>query len=174
MHIIKRVSVKWRETTIFINKVCKTAAFELRSIHNKLISIFSGNPGWFFTKSIMKKIRNWSLATISLLVILWGIYAFLFGWVVPKTASLSVPRKWNMIPLGQSKNIVHGYLGEPAVVNELKYPRYEQWVNGSKRKLYLLRIYYASDTLAEAYTIHYQYKNYQESRNYLIDSFSIQ
>lgn len=121
----------------------------------------------------MKKIRKWSFILISACIVLWGIYVFLYGWVVPKTAVLTIPRKWKMIPLGQSKIVVHGYLGEPAVTNDPADRRYEQWGNGSKQKLYLLRVYYVSDTIAAAYSIHYQLSNKLVSRDYLVDSISI-
>lgn len=118
----------------------------------------------------MKKIRNWLLLLISILLFFGGVSTFLFGWVVPTTASFSVPRKWNRIPLRQSKNIVHGYFGQPSFVGE---PTFDQWANGSKGKMYFLRIYYASDTVAVRYSIHYQFSNNFASRDYLLDSFSI-
>jgi len=121
----------------------------------------------------MKKLRNWSLTIIALLLILWGVYAFLFGWVVPKTASITIPRKWQMIPLRQTKDIVHDYLGEPLPGKTSPDSAGEVWANGSKGKMYYLRIYYISDTIAVGYTIHYQYKNWLMSRSYLIDSVSI-
>ena len=118
----------------------------------------------------MKKVRAWFLLVISILLILWGVYAFLFGWVVPKTALFTVPRKWNMIPLRQSKNIVYGYFGQPVFTANATV---DQWANGSKGKMYFLRIYYASDTVAVAYSIHYQFNNKLAAKDYLLDSFSI-
>lgn len=118
----------------------------------------------------MRKIRNGLLLIVSILVIFWGMYAFLFDWVVPKTALFTVPRKWNMIPLQQSKNIVHDYFGQPAVAAD---PTLDQWATGSKGKMYFLRIYYVSDTVAVGYSIHYQFSNNFASRDYLLDSFSI-
>jgi len=121
----------------------------------------------------MKKLRNWSFTIVALLLILWGVYAFLFGWVVPKTASVIIPRKWQMIPLRQTKDIVHDYLGEPLKGKNSPDSTGEVWADGSKGKMYYLRIHYISDTIAVGYTIHYQYKNWLMSRSYLIDSASI-
>ena len=121
----------------------------------------------------MNKNLNWSLIIIFVGLVLWGVYAFLFGWLVPKTAFLTIPRKWQMIPLRQTKEIVHDYLGEPGAEKNPHNSTGEEWANGNKRKMYFLRIYYVSDTMAVSYSIHYQYKNWLVSRRYLIDSASI-
>jgi hypothetical protein len=119
----------------------------------------------------MKRVPNWLTGVVALIMLLWGIYAFLFSWVVPKMAAVTVPHKWTMIPLRESKLIVHGYFGEPVTANTDS--TMEEWANGSKGKMYFLRIYYAADTVAIAYSIHYRYKNKLASRDYLVDSFSI-
>ena len=119
----------------------------------------------------MPKIRKWSVIILTLLIVLWGIYALLFSWVVPKAAAFTMPRKWSNIPLAQSKTIVHGYLGDPSVAQGLDSTS-EEWANGSKGKMYWLRISY-SDTVAIAYSIRYQYNNWLVSKNYLLDSISI-
>jgi len=110
------------------------------------------------------------LILVLILAILTGLYFVIFDWVVPKTAAFTIPHKWRMIPLRQTKDIVHGYFGEP-LPNHI--PESEEWANGSKGKMYFLRIYYLSDTVAVSYSIHYEYKNAFSSRNYLIDSGSI-
>jgi hypothetical protein len=61
--------------------------------------------------------------------------------------------------------------GEP--VAGIKADGSEEWTGGSKGKMYYLRIYYVSDTIASGYSIHYQYKAWFGSRDYLIDSLSI-
>ena len=121
----------------------------------------------------MKKIRNWSLVFLSVVVLLWGLHAFLFDWVVPKTASLTIPRKWQMMPLRETKNIVHDYLGEPVSATETFDSTREEWTNGSKGKMYYLHVYYSMDTIAITYTIHYAYKNWLLTRSYLLDSVTI-
>ncbi len=108
---------------------------------------------------------------IMILLAIAGLYAFVFEWAVPKTASLAVPGKWNMLPLRQPKDIVHDYLGEPVLQNTGL--GFEEWAAGSKGRKYFLKIYYVSDTIAAGYSIHYQFKNLLISKDYLIDSFSI-
>jgi hypothetical protein len=115
--------------------------------------------------------KKWFLIILVVLLILAGMYAFIFEWAVPKTASLGVPGKWNMLPLRQSKIIVHDYLGEPATQNISA--GYDAWAAGSKSRKYVLKVYYVSDTIAAGYSIHYQFKNLIASKDYLIDSFSI-
>jgi hypothetical protein len=112
---------------------------------------------------------------ILVLVLLMGaLYFFLFNWVVPKAASLTVPGRWNRLPIKQPKSIVHDYLGQPTVFPLTGDTAWEGWTGGSKGKSYLLKIYYVTDSIAGAYSIHYQYRNPIVSRDYLIDSFNIQ
>lgn len=109
---------------------------------------------------------------IILCLVLTGFKYLIFDIVIPKTASLTVPAKWRMLPLRQSKTIVHGYLGAPVSSRNPKDSSYEEWIAGSKGKQYYLTVDYA-DTIATGYSIHYQYSNWLVKRDYLIDSFSI-
>ena len=120
------------------------------------------------TKQVGKKS---TLVMVAVMFVVAGMYFFIFEWVVPKTASLTVPGKWNMLPLRQTKEIVHNYLGEP--ITQKNAAGYDEWAGGSKGKMYFLKIYYVSDTIAAGYSIHYQYKNFLISKDYLVDSFSI-
>lgn len=118
----------------------------------------------------MNKRYKWLLA-ISLLVLTgWLLYAFLFNWVVPKTAGFAIPGKWQMLPIRQTKEIVYDYLGEPAL-QPGKHT--DEWISGSSDKQYSLRIYYVSDTIAAGYAIRYQYSGRFLKRSYLLDSMSI-
>lgn len=78
-----------------------------------------------------------------------------------------------MIPLRENKNIVHDYLGAPVSAKQTFDSTPEEWANGSKGKMYYLHIYYAPDTMAITYTIHYAYKNWLLARSYLLDSVTI-
>lgn len=120
-------------------------------------------------KKTGRKKGTWILFII--LLIMAGMKFLIFDWVVPKTASFTIPQKWRMIPLRQIKAIVHNYLGDPLPQSSTNGN--EEWANGSKGKMYFLKIYYVSDTIAAGYSIHYKYENWFSSRNYLIDSFSI-
>ncbi len=118
----------------------------------------------------MKKSYKWLLAVSLLVLTGWLLYSFLFNWVVPKTAGFAIPVKWQMIPLRQTKEIAHDYLGEPAK----QIGQYtDEWVSGSKDKQYSLRIYYVSDTIVAGYAIRYQYSGRLLKRSYLLDSMSI-
>ena len=121
-----------------------------------------------------KGIRNRAtIFVIVALIVFIGFKYLIFDIVIPKTATLTVPAKWRMLPLRQPKSIVHDYLGEPIPASDLKDSTYEEWVAGSKGKRYFLRIDYASDTIAVGYSIRYNYSNWLVDRSYLIDSFSI-
>lgn len=121
----------------------------------------------------MRELRKWIWLLFVISLVGWSLHTVLFNWVVPKTAAFTLPRKWNFIPLGQSRNIVNGYLGEPHIKSISPDSSIEEWAGGSKDKMYFLKIVYVSDSLAAAYSIHYQYHNWLLNRNYLIDSGSL-
>ncbi len=108
---------------------------------------------------------------VAILIFALGMYLFIFEWVVPKTAAITIPQKWRIIPLRQTKDIVHDYLGES--LPQFKTAETEVWANGSKGKMYFLHIHYMADTVATSYAIRYQFSSWFGARNYLVDSGSI-
>lgn len=113
-------------------------------------------------------IKSWILLFfLAVVVVIYSLVSFV---VVPKAASFTTPHKWRMIPLRQTKEIVHGYLGQPLPTNS---GGPDTWVAGSKGKMYFLRIYYVKDTIASGFSIHYVFKNRFMSKDYLLDSMSI-
>jgi hypothetical protein len=111
------------------------------------------------------------IALVIVCLMLAILHYLVFDVMVPKTAAFTIPQKWKMIPLRQTKETVHGYFGEP--VADTKPGGSELWTGGSKGKMYYLRIYYVSDTIASAYSIHYRYKAWFGERDYMVDSSSI-
>jgi hypothetical protein len=125
------------------------------------------------TIELIKKrgLNKKTLILIIILLTLVGLKYFIFDWMVPTTASFTLPHKWRMIPLRESKEIIRGYFGEPLPKDSTVSS--DEWANGSKGKMYFLKIHYVSDTVAASYSIHYQFKNWFTSRTYLVDTGSI-
>jgi hypothetical protein len=117
----------------------------------------------------MSNSRKWLLILLCIAIIGWLFYALCFQWLVPKTAAFAVPGKWNRVPLRESKTIAHGYLGLPADSTK----EMDTWYSGSANKQYGLRIYYIEDTVIASYSIHYRYRSWLVTKDYLIDSASI-
>lgn len=115
--------------------------------------------------------RTW-LFLIALLILVLGSYLFIFSWLIPRAAMLTLPLKWRNIPLRQSKTIARAYFGEPAKKDSSAINISDQWNAGSIGKAYQLRIDY-TDTAVTGYSIHYLYSNGLIKKNYLIDTFSI-
>ena len=121
-----------------------------------------------------KGIRNRAtIIVIVALIVFIGFKYLIFNIVIPKTATLTVPAKWRMLPLRQPKAIVHAYLGDPIPAKNPNDSSYEEWVGGTMGKMYSLRIDYRSDTVVTGFSIRYHYQNRLADRNYLIDTFSI-
>jgi hypothetical protein len=121
------------------------------------------------TKKSNRKKYAWMLLVIGITLV--GFYLLIFNFMIPKTAPLAMPYKWRMIPLRQSKEIVHGYFGAPD--SSRGSANKDVWVGGTKDKTYILNIYYIYDSVPSAYSIYYKYHSWFSSREYLIDSNSI-
>jgi hypothetical protein len=119
----------------------------------------------------MKKMRTWLLVLVPVLLLGWGVYALIFEWIVPQSATLVLPRKWKRIPFREPRSTAHGYFGTPVRIAG----NMDEWGSGIDRKQYLLRVYYASaDSLVVSYSIHYKYKSWLVSKDYVMDTASVQ
>lgn len=118
----------------------------------------------------MKKMRTWLLVIVPVLLLGWGVYAFIFEWIVPKSATLTMPRKWKRIPFREHRSTAHDYFGTPVHSTG----NMDEWGNGIDRKQYVLRVYYSSiDSSVVSYSIHYRYKSWLVSKDYLMDTASV-
>jgi len=96
-------------------------------------------------------------------------YFFVFNYVVPNAAKISIPYAWRNIPLMQDTAVVHGYLGE-ASSTEKTIPLTEHWQKGIKDQQYNLTIQYSQTSgLAINYTIHYKFKKWLVEKEYLLE-----
>lgn len=120
----------------------------------------------FFLKSAAKK-GSGILILIMLLIV--GFKLLIFDLVIPKTANLTTPPRWRMMPLRQNREVVLDYFGNPAKSQE----RVDEWSAGRKGKLHQLRVYYSADSIAVAYAIRYRYSNFLFAKEYVLDSNDI-
>jgi hypothetical protein len=114
-----------------------------------------------------------SLVLIPLIIVLIAFYFFVFSWAIPKSALLSLPVKWRLLPVQQSNQVAHAYLGNFYQRDSIKNNVSETWLQGTKGKMYVLKLWYGMDTIVTGYSIHYQFKNVMANRDYLLDSFSL-
>lgn len=118
----------------------------------------------------MKKLRIWLLVLVPVLLLGWGVYAFIFDWIVPRSATLTMPRRWKRIPFREPRATALSYFGTPVrTVGTM-----DEWGNGIDRKQYILRVYYSAvDSIVVSYSIHYGYKSWLVTKDYLMDSASV-
>lgn len=99
--------------------------------------------------------KSWLVITGLLLLLLVAGFFTVTKLIMPQTAVAFLPAKWQNIPLGQKRNVVQHYLGEPIVISPGK-DEWRQQLNESKR--YVLSIQYSPDSIARRYDIVYQFK----------------
>ncbi len=115
-----------------------------------------------------QKIGFW---VVAIALFFWGLYIFLFSWIVPKMAYAAIPQKWMHLPMMQSRTILHSYLGNPVEQTGVHNP--ETWVTGNAGKQYRLRVYYIGDSLVAHYAVYYQLHKTWIHKSFLIDTASV-
>lgn len=106
---------------------------------------------------------------VLIMLVILGFKLLIVDLVIPKTANLTTPPRWRMMPLRQNREVVLEYFGNP----EKSQSRQDQWTGGRKGKLHQLRIYYSADSIAVAYAIRYRYSNFLFAKEYVLDSNDI-
>lgn len=109
------------------------------------------------------------VSILSMLIMVLLFYVFVFKYVVPNAAKLSIPYTWRNMPLMQDSSIVHAYLGEPSILRDHNVLD-ESWVKGTKEQQYQLHIHYsASSKLAVSYRIDYHFEKWHIKKDYVLE-----
>lgn len=115
----------------------------------------------------MKK-KSVFISIASMLVMVLLFYFFVFNYVVPNAAKISIPYAWRNIPLMQDSSVAHAYFGDPSFsqkVNGLT----ESWQKGTKDQEYTLFIHYSEiSQLAVSYKIEYHFKKWLIQKKYVL------
>ncbi len=120
----------------------------------------------FILKSAAKKGTG---VLILIMLVMLGFKLLIVDLVIPKTANLTTPPKWRLMPLRQNREILLDYFGNP----EKSQQGVDEWTGGRKGKMHQLRVYYSADSIAIAYAIRYRYSNFLFEKEYVLDSNDI-
>ena len=105
----------------------------------------------------------------SMLIMFLLFYLFVFNYVVPNAAKISIPYSWRNMPLMQDSSVVNNYLGDPTIEvkgNTLN----ESWYKGIKNQQYKLTVLFSTTSnLAIAYKIEYHFEKWYFQKNYLLE-----
>jgi hypothetical protein len=96
---------------------------------------------------------------IILLILLLTMFLIVVYFAIPKAASLTLPYKWNRIPLEQKQKYVHQYLGKPVDFDTSSSQlKADEWVATRENGKYVLTVYYDKDSVANNYTLLFNYQ----------------
>lgn len=108
-----------------------------------------------------KSIKGWAvLVFISLAVCITAVY-----FIIPKAAGISLPFRWNHVPLDQKRQVVLQYFGQPA---DSSAALTDTWFAQRNNGNYQLVIHYNKDTVATGYQLYFNYKLYFFTKQYLL------
>ena len=105
-----------------------------------------------------------------MLLMVMLFYVFVFNYVVPNAAKLSIPYTWRNIPLTQDSSTVHAYLGDPTK-QQVQNGLTESWEKGIKDQKYQLNIQYSTNSkLAVSYQIEYHFNKWLIQKDYVLET----
>lgn len=107
-----------------------------------------------------------SIASMIVMVLLF--YLFVFSYVVPNAAKISIPYAWRNIPLMQDSSVAHAYFGEASTTQKTNGLT-ESWQKGTKDQQYTLSVHYSETShLAVSYKIEYHFKKWLVQKEYVL------
>lgn len=104
----------------------------------------------------MKLSLRYSLSVLLALLILFAFAVFI---IVPKAVAITLPNRWDNLPIGQKQFVLHQYLGEP-VKNASLLPgsTTEEWIAKRDNGEYVLTVFYnPKDSIATNYKLVFNY-----------------
>jgi hypothetical protein len=108
------------------------------------------------------------ISIASMLVMVLLFYFFVFSYVVPNAAKISIPYAWRTIPLMQDSSVAHAYFGEASSTQKTNGLT-ESWQKGTKDQKYTLSVHYSETSqLAVSYKIEYHFKKWLIQKEYVL------
>lgn len=109
--------------------------------------------------------RKWGRRLLITLLAAAGFYLLVVFVFMPIGARLNKPYRWKNIPFGQSRDLVHEYLGTPDSIG-----RRDIWFVSRGNGKYRLEVYYDALTRANGYRVFFNYNKDVFRNYYLIES----
>jgi hypothetical protein len=100
-----------------------------------------------------------------LLFVCIAVFVTAVYFIIPKAASLTLPFRWNAVPVGQKQTIVRQYFGRPA---DTSVAFTDKWIAARKNGEYILQVHYAADSLADGYKLLFNYRLYFFHKQYVL------
>jgi hypothetical protein len=108
---------------------------------------------------------KWSKRVLYTVLAAIGFYFLVIFIFMPIGARLNKPYKWKTLPFGQSRQLVHNYLGTPDSIG-LR----DVWFVTRGNGKYRLEVYYNGFTQADGYRLFFSYDKDIFRDYYLIES----
>ncbi len=115
--------------------------------------------------------KKWIKYFIVFIVFMAGLYILSLYYAVPKLAEATIPLLWKKIPLGQKRDMIYEYLGDPSYTVSSKGAF---WHSYSNKNLYKLQVICNKDTVISEYRIYYYYKIFGYQRELLLRRDTLQ
>ncbi len=85
------------------------------------------------------------------------LLSFAIFFAIPKAAALTIPHRWNNIPVGQKRSTLYQYLGKPINADTNFILKYDEWEARRENGEYVLTVFYNNDTASNSYALIFNY-----------------
>lgn len=113
--------------------------------------------------------RKWLISILVIVLLASAMYSAVYFWIIPASAKMMLPFKWNRIPLNQKREVVTGYLGTPSN-RKYEAASSDTWLLRKSNYEYVLTINYSKDTVAKSFSIQYNFSNILFHKAGIIDT----
>lgn len=101
-------------------------------------------------------------------VICTGIYFLVYQYIIPKTATATIPNRWTNIPFEIQRSELHEYLGKPFLIDSNMQNGGDTWKAYRNNNYYHLQVIYSADSLIKQYHIDFYYNGRIIKKKYLL------
>lgn len=102
--------------------------------------------------------KKWLISILIILLLASAMYSAAYFWVIPASAKMMMPFKWNRIPLNQKREVVTAYFGTPSN-RKYEVVSGDTWIARKNNYEYTLNISYSKDTIVKSFSIQYKFSN---------------
>jgi hypothetical protein len=117
--------------------------------------------------------KTFFISIAAMLTMVALFYIFVFNYVVPNAAKISIPYTWRNMPMMQDSSVVNNYLGEAKITPNMNGLQ-ESWLKGVKNQQYQLTVRFSNTSnLAVAYKIEYHFEKWYLQKDYILEQKEI-
>jgi hypothetical protein len=104
--------------------------------------------------------KKWRWIFITIIAVFVAFYSFVYFFVIPKAAVVSIPHKWRNVGVGLKRSEYVFYIGRPDEDSTVAKTNSDIWIMREENYTFQLQLHYTADSIADNAKITYTFSNY--------------